>query len=498
MKRSKHSLSHYKLLSLNQGSLVPIGMYEALPGDTIQQATSALLRAAPLVAPVMHPVHAKIHHWFVPYRLLWDSWEDFITGGPDGMDASAFPTVSIASPATGSLHDYLGVPTGTYTVEVSALPYRAYALIFNEWYRDQDLVPPIPFSKADGVDMTTNSELVQAAWEKDYFTSARPWEQKGESVTIPLGVSAQVVPNTRGYPEFDTAVGNVLTGLKAAAADQTVQVVVGGGTASEADYLQWSTGMTGGQAHTGLQADLASATLIGINELREGFALQRYNEARARYGSRYSEYLRYLGVRSSDARLQRPEYLGGGKQTIQFSEVLQTAEGTDPVGTMRGHGIGAMRSNRYRRFFEEHGVVMSFMVIRPRSIYMQALSRMWLRRTKEDFWQKELEHIGQQEITNKEIYAMSADPDGVFGYQDRYDEYRRMESSVSGEFRNILNYWHMARDFATPPVLNASFVQAAPTDRIYAATNNDQIYAMCMHSIQARRMLSQTGTSFIF
>lgn len=499
MKRSKHSLSHYKLLSLDQGALVPIGMYETLPGDTVQQATSALLRAAPLVAPVMHPVHAKIHHWFVPYRLLWEEWEDFITGGPDGMDASEFPTVNVPNPGVGTLSDYLGVPTGTYTASVSALPYRAYALIFNEWYRDQDLIAPLAMSKASGVDTTTNGNLLHAAWEKDYFTSARPWEQKGPSVTIPIGISAQVVPNTRGFPTFEHTGAATDIGLRIGDGVDTIHTQdpahIGVGAS---DFLEWKPGQVAGQAYTGLQADLTTASAVGINELREAFAIQRYNEARARYGSRYSEYLRYLGVRSSDARLQRPEYLGGGKQTIQFSEVLQTAEGTDPVGTMRGHGIGAMRSNRYRRFFEEHGVVMSFMVIRPRSIYMQAINRMWLRRTKEDFWQKELEHIGQQEITNKEIYAMHATPDGVFGYQDRYDEYRRMESSVSGEFRTQLDYWHMARDFASPPVLNEAFVAAYPTDRVYAATDSHQIYAMCMHSIQARRMLAATGSSFIF
>ena len=174
--------------------------------------------------------------------------------------------------------------------------------------------------------------------------------------------------------------------------------------------------------------------------------MQRYEEARARFGSRYTEYLRYLGVRSSDARLQRPEYLGGGRQTIQFSEVLQTAEGTDPVGDLKGHGISALRSNRYRRFFEEHGYIISLMTVRPKTIYMQGMPRTFNRRTKEDFWQKELQHIGQQEIPVKEVYNAAADPDAVFGYQDRYDEYRRSQNTVSGEFKtSTLDYWHFAR-----------------------------------------------------
>ena len=181
-----------------------------------------------------------------------------------------------------------------------------------------------------------------------------------------------------------------------------------------------------------LKADLSNASAVTVNVLREALALQRYEEARARYGSRYIEYLRYLNVRSRDSRLDRPEYLGGGRQTVQFSEVLQTAEGTDPVGELRGHGIAAMRSNRYRRFIEEHGYVFSFVSVRPITIYAQALHRTWNRRTKEDFWQKELRHIGQQAVLNKEVYAEHTTPDGTFGYQDRYDEYRRQESTVAG------------------------------------------------------------------
>lgn len=489
MKRNKFSLSNYKLASLNQGNLVPIGMFEVLPGDTVQQSTSALLRASPLVAPVMHPVHARIHHWYVPYRLIWDDWEDFITGGPDGYDDSEFPYINLNGViAEGSLYDYMGIPPGTYANRhVSALPFRAYALIFNEKYRDQDLVTPLAISKASGPDSTTSGSLVNVAWEKDYFTSARPWAQKGPEVTIGIGSTAPIIPGTPNVgPSFFNADNNSQA-INQGTGSTTVTTDT---AATLTGRLRWNL--------PNLVADLSSASAISINELREAFALQRYEEARARYGSRYTEYLSYLGVRSSDARLQLPEYLGGGKQTIQFSEVLQTAEGTDPVGSLKGHGIGAMRSNRYRRFFEEHGIVITLMSVRPRTMYMQSLHRHWLRTTKEDFWQKELEHIGQQEITNKEIFSTSATPDAVFGYQDRYDEYRRMESTVAGEFRTTLNYWHMARDLSTQPVLNSAFVQSNPTNRIYAATTEDQIYAMCMHSIQARRMLSKTGTSHIF
>lgn len=385
MKRGKFSLSHYRLLSLSQGELVPISCYEVLPGDTVQQSTSAMLRASPLVAPVMHPVHARIHHWFVPNRLIWEDWEAFITGGPDGMDASTYPTVSLTNPAIGTLADYLGIPTGTYTAEVSALPFRAYAMIFNDNYRDQDLVTPLVIDKTSGADTTTNRTLQMCAWEKDYFTSARPWEQKGPDVTIPFGDTAPLVTTGTGVPTWDTG-----SNTSALIHDTPSQAVTWSNVPTDSAASAW--------ADPALEVDLSAATAVNINDLREAFALQRYEEARARYGSRYSEYLRYLGVRSSDARLQRPEYLGGGKSTMQFSEVLQTAEGTSPVGAMKGHGIAGMRSNRYRRFFEEHGWVLSFLSVKPRTMYMQQLHKHWLRDTKEDFWQQELQHIGQAAI----------------------------------------------------------------------------------------------------
>lgn len=494
-KRSKFSLSHHRLLSFSQGELVPIGIYEVLPGDTVQASTSAFIRIAPLNTPVMHPVQTRIHHWFVPYRLLWDEWEDFITGGPDGDDESVFPTINLVNPAVGSLADYLGVPTGTYTLAVSALPFRAYALIFNEWYRDQDLVTPLAFSDASGVDSTTSTVLQNVAWEKDPFTTARPWEQKGPAVTLPLGVSAPVVPNGIAS-QFVKQSGGASFNF---AADATGDVIMSAGVGSGAgDAISFRPGLDGsGDALTGLEADLTAATSVDINDVRRAFALQRLMEARARYGSRYTEYLRYLGVSSSDARLQRPEYLGGGKSPVQISEVLQTAEGTNPVGTLKGHGIGSMRSNRFRRHFDEHGIVLSFMSVKPRTVYMQALPRHWNRRVKEDFWQKELQHIGQQEVLNKEVYALSGAPDAIFGYQDRYDEYRRAVSGVSGEFRTLLTSWHMARDFTTTPVLNSSFIQSNPTNRVYASTDTDQVYATCLHKIVARRLVAQTGTSFI-
>lgn len=480
MKRQKHSLSNYKLLTCDMGELVPVCITDVLPGDAIQQSTSMLIRVSPLLAPVMHPVSVRIHHWFVPYRLLWDGWEDFITGGPLGTDTGAgFPTMT-GPFAKGTIADYFGIPVDV-AAEVNAMPFNAYNLIFNEFYRDQDLVSERS---------PTDTALAVVAWEKDYFTSARPWAQKGPEVTLPIGSQAVVTryPNAGSVSLYQAG-----SNMNAA-----------GGSLIVTDSLgKMSNGVTEVSIHPNgtLYADLANATAANVNDIRRAFALQRYAEARAQYGSRYSEYLRYLGLRSSDARLQRPEYLGGGKQTIHFSEVLKTGAGEDPaepIGSMKGHGIAAMRSGRYRRFFEEHGVVLSLMSVRPKAIYSQGLHRMWSKRSREDYWQKELEHIGQQEIMNSEIYAQHTTPTGLFGYQDRYSEYRSTPSTVAADFRDTLDYWHQARSFAAAPVLNASFVQCDPSKRIYAEQTQDALWVMANNSIQARRMVTNNTSSKIY
>lgn len=499
MKRALFNLGYTKLLSCDLGELIPVGLTEVLPGDSVQQATSALVRCSPLLAPVMHPVHVQIHHWYVPHRLIWDDWEDFITGGPLGTDASVFPTITIgggSGAAVGSLADYLGVPTGVNNIEVSALPFRGYALIWNEWYRDQDLQTELVIDTTSGADTTTSTALQNGCWEKDYFTSARPWEQKGPAISIPLGTSAPVVGIGKGNRNFDGASQNVYeTSSGASTVSYPINTIIDEDFANTTYYVKGSAATNGNPQ---IFADLTGASAITVNALREAMALQRFEEARARYGSRYTEYLRYLGVNSSDARLQRPEYLGGGKQTIQFSEVLQTAEGTQPVGDLRGHGIAAMRSNRYRRFIEEHGYIFSFITVRPKTIYTQGLPKHWNRRFKEDYWQKELQFIGQDTILNKEIYAAHASPNGIFGYQDRYDEYRRSESMVTGEFRqSTLNFWHFARAFGSSPALNADFVKCVPPETPFAVPSEDVLYIMARHNIKARRLVAPVGISKI-
>lgn len=509
-KRNKFSLSHYKLLTAKMGYLYPVACVDVLPGDTLQMATSLLMRFSPLVAPVMTPVTVKLHHWYVPFRLIWDEFEDFITGGPDGMSVPIPPHIIFNGAInSGTLHDYFGISPRESGGDLwaSSLYHRAYRLIWNEWYRDQNLQVPleVPTSsgRETGTSLPNSGSLLRSAWDKDYFTTATPWEQKGAAVNVPVignpggTITISGAPGISGSYNSDVNQGRYgMTGLSGSGSILTAKGFGADYSGDETVYNANSGNLTltKGTLSANFTASDASLGVVNLKLMREAYAMQRYEEHRALYGSRYVEYLRYLGIKGSDARLQRPEYLGGGRSVIQFSEVLQTAEGTDPVGTMRGHGIGAMRTNRFRRFFEEHGVVMTLMSVRPKSIYTQGMPRKFSKQLKTDYWQKEFEHIGQQEIKNSELYTSSAEPDATFGFADRYDEYRGEWSSVHGEFRDLLNFWHLGREFNEQPVLNASFINSLPSDRIFAdQTGNDTLYVMVNNSIQARRIISKRG-----
>lgn len=518
-RRSKHNLSHMKLLTSAMGYICPIQCQEVLPGDSFLQDTSIFMRTMPLVAPVMHPVYVSIHSWYVPTRLLWSEFEDFITGGPDGRSTPMPPTIEFSPQKykIGELADYLSVPEiKTNTVRVSALPFRAYNFIYNEKYRDQDLLSEQPVSLGSGLDTVTNINLLRAAWTKDYFTLARPFEQKGPSISVPIG-AGQVGGNVTGITATSTVVPKE-RGVMRVKPSKSVDTAT---FSLSANLGGTSTGAVFGIQASGDKTDITGLTVtnpqefIGVNttiqggsfsldgnigkldlrDFREAMAMQRFEEKRALYGSRYPDYLRFLGVRPSDARLNEPEYLGGGRRTIQFSEVLQTAPGDDPVGTLRGHGINALKTPRFLRFFEEHGYVMSFLIIRPKSIYMNGLPKMFSRDTKYDYWQLEYEHIGQEGIKNKELYIDHPQPDGVFGYGNRYNEYRTHPSTVHGEFRTFYKDWHLARDFSTPPALNGDFITCHPDNRIFAETtdNYDKFLCMVQNNVRARRLISKRG-----
>lgn len=506
MKRDKHSLSFTRLLTCNQGELVPIGLWEALPGDTIQHSTSLLIRTSPLITPVMHQVYVTVHHWEIPFRLTWTDWEDFITGGADGENASVEPTITVNSGsgwAVGSLADYLGIPTGVDDLPVNAKPFRAYAIVYNEWYRDQDLISELTVDLTDGADTTTNTTLQMVCWQKDFFTVLRVDPQKGPEVTLPLGDSAPVLgigKNNQTFANTNDTVYESDGTTTVYANDATIDP----GNANTIFLVEEGSVANGGTPdYPWIRADLSNATAATITELRRALAIQRYEENRSQYGSRYVEYLRAaFGVRSSDARMQRPTYLGGGKQLVQFSEVLQTGVNTSGtpvtgVGNMAGHGIGALRSNRYRRFVEEHVYILSLLNVKPLTIYASGLPKLWSRTTKFDYFQRELQHIGQQEVYNREVRWAHTTPNGVFGYGDRYDEYKHGISGVSGDFRTTLNTWHMARIFASDPSLNSDFIKADPTNRIYQSTSTDQLYVMAHHSIQARRLVQKSNASYI-
>lgn len=473
--RNEFNLSHEHKTSFDMGYLIPICTEEVLPGDTFIHNTSAMCRVAPLANPLMHNVDVSVHHWYVPNRILWDAWEDFITGD----DTQTHPTKTLDTDL--ELCDYFGMYPQTGLV-VNALPFRAYNAIYNHNFRDQDLQT----ERA-----TDDDTLARVCWEKDYFTTARLTPQVGDAISIGFNSGQVDVISTNASGERgpmimrSTAAGTVMTGANVSLSRDTAT-----------GALEDNNGTQGYLDPNGsLFADLTTATGgIDIDELRRSIALQRFAEARARFGTRYEDYLRFLGVNPADGRLDRPEYLGGGKQNLSFSEVITTAEGSTTVpGDLYGHGIGSVRSRRYRKMFEEHGWVMTTMFVRPKTGYMQAMPRKFSRTDPMDYWQKELETLPWQAVPHKEIYA----PDNnttTFGYVPRYDEYRHSFNYASGTFRTTDKDWHMMRDLSAEPTLNSSFVTCTPTDRIYSDNSMPEIQASVYNNIRARRLVRRSAS----
>lgn len=468
------------MTTCNMGDLIPISMVPVLPGDIIGQKTDILLRVSPLAAPVMHQVDVRVHHFKVAYRTIWDGWEDFITGGEDGMNLDTIPTTPTFA-APNDLLDYLGVPP-VAGAQVSQLPIIAFNRIYNEFYRDQDLVS----DRAD-LDLT----IPKCAWGKDYYTTARPFSAKGPSVSIPVGDSAPVVSSGDGFPIFAGDGALAPTGLIAKAGDDAVSIQT---TDASENSLMWDSPK--------LEADLSLAEGADPLDVRRAWGIQRFMENAARFGSRYPEKMRQLGSLYKGL-MDRPEFLAGGNKAINFSEVIQTSpDVTGPeerhefgVGDLYGHGISAMRSNKYARRIDEHGLVMTLLSVRPKAIYQDGVHKEWLRKDREDFHDPYLEFIGQQEIQLNELFLDAANTENdVFGFSDKYEEYRGHPSLVCAEFREILDYWHLARKFDTAPVLNQSFTDCDPSKRIFNEQTQHSLWIMAHHSIACHRNISRSAT----
>lgn len=497
-KLNKFDLSHEKKLSLPMGALVPVFYQEVLPGDKIRVSTEVLLRLAPMLAPVMHRMNVFIHYFFVPNRLVWEEWEPFITGGPNGTSNPVYPyatcnTTNVTKFHHGSLYDYFGFPTldpsvglVTNPTNVSALLGRAYSLIYNEYYRDQDLEDPIEIALGSG-DNNGNMDVFDLryrSWEKDYFTSARPWAQKGPDVLMPF--DAEVT-----YRDPALAIrtaGPNATGPLSADGVNDGQIEDNTGAPVRIENIE----------------SISNGTTT-INELRLAVKLQEFYEKMARGGSRYAEQmLSMFGVVSDDARLQRPEYLGGGKQAVQISEVLSTfqteAEGL-PQGNMSGRGISIGKMNQFSRRFKEHGQVMGIMSVLPRTGYMNGIPKYMQRFDRFEHAFPVFGNLGEQEIKLSELWYDPAGPAAelteTFGYQSRYAEYKYQPSTVHADMRDSLIHWHMNRDFETKPELNQGFTSAQyATTRIFAAEGATQQFLWCQlyNKVDALRPLPYFGT----
>ncbi|QCS36953.1 major capsid protein [Tortoise microvirus 33] len=527
-KRSAFNLSHEFKLSANMGQLVPILCQEVVPGDKFRGSSQALVRMAPMLAPIMHRLDVYIHYYFVPNRIIWDEWESFITKGATGLEAPVFPQFSFtgtdAADMLGhrSLADYLGIglggtPSDSATLNISQLPFRAYQLIYNEYYRDQTLSPEIPIPKTSGIiDSSDTSQILplialrQRAWEKDYFTSALPFAQRGPAVKIPLSGEGQVVLDP------DLAPGSYQVLRKNDGSDFSA---LGSGSFSEIgrrnaiaqpdpalyDKVDGQPALIdpNGTLRTDLDQTGAGAD---INEFRRSFRLQEWLEKNARAGARYIEQIAsHFGVRSSDARLQRPEFLGGGKSPIVISEVLQTSS-TDtesPQANMAGHGLSATSVNSFSRYFEEHGYLIAIMSIRPRTCYQQGIPRHFLKFDTYDFYWPEFAHLGEQPIYNQEIYADTGDSsvnNEVFGYTPRYSEYKYMNSRVAGDFKDTLAFWHLGRIFDSRPTLSGQFIQTENIERIFAVDDTgetNKFWINVYHDLKAVRPMPYFGTPTI-
>jgi len=497
--RSSFRIQKTHKTTMDAGWLVPIYLDEVLPGDTFNVRMTAFARLSTPLFPTMDNLHLESFFFFVPNRLVWRNWVRLMGEQANPDDTTSFSVPQTTSPsngyAVGSLQDHMGLPTvgqvgSGNTVTHSAMWLRAYNLIWNEWFRDENIQDPVTFDRtSDGPDPHTNFTLLKRGKRKDYFTGCLPWPQKGDPVTLPLGTSAPVVRN----PNSATADAFFLYGGTTPPTPGQVTTTTGG---------EINVGGQGVNLNpASLFADLSSATAATINQLRQSFQVQKLLERDARGGTRYTELVRaHFGVMPQDARLQRPEFLGGGHSPVTLSPIAQTqqtdVDGT-PLGTLAAMGTAVHGGHGFSQSFVEHGMVIGLISVRADLTYQQGLRKMWSRKTRYDYYWPAFAHLGEQAVLNKEIFCVgdAQQDDDVFGYQERWAEYRYNPSEITGLFRSTasgtLDGWHYSQRFTNLPALVPIFIEENPpierTLAVGSAANGQQfIVDTFFDSIAAR------------